>query len=55
MWRVVYFVLSCIVLAVDYFILKHFNYQTLTVFIISAVLVFLFEFLFIRKKTSKIL
>ena len=55
MWRVVYFVLSCIVLAVDYFILKHFNYQTLTVFIISAVLVFLFEFLFIRKKTSKII
>ncbi|KLI43430.1 PIN/TRAM domain-containing protein [Brachyspira hyodysenteriae] len=55
MWRVVYFVLSCIVLAVDYFILKHFNYQTLTVFIISAILVFLFEFLFIRKKTSKII
>lgn len=54
MWRIVYFVLSCIVLAVDYFILKHFNYKTLTVFIISAVFVFLFEFLFIRKKSSKI-
>ncbi|PTY39318.1 PIN/TRAM domain-containing protein [Brachyspira hampsonii] len=54
MWRVVYFVLSCIVLALDYFILKHFNYKTLTVFIISAVLVFLFELMFIRKKSSKI-
>ncbi|WP_300369701.1 PIN domain-containing protein [Brachyspira sp.] len=54
MWRVVYFVLSAIVLAVDYFILKHFNYKTLTIFIISAVFIFLFELLFIRKQSSKI-
>lgn len=54
MWRIVYFLLSCIILAVDYFILRHFDYQILTVFIISSVLIFLFEFLFIRKSSSKI-
>ncbi|WP_300716477.1 PIN domain-containing protein, partial [uncultured Brachyspira sp.] len=53
MWRAAYFILSCIVLTADYFILKHFNYKTLTVFVISSVFIFLFEFLFIRKKSSK--
>ncbi len=54
MWRVVYFVLYCIALILNYFISKNFNYKTLTAFITSSVFIFLFEFFFIRKKSSKI-
>lgn len=54
MWRAVYFIIYCIILILDYFIFNNFTYKTLTVFIFSSIVIFLFEFLFIRKKSSKI-
>ncbi|WP_297204978.1 PIN domain-containing protein [uncultured Brachyspira sp.] len=54
MWRIVYFVVSFLIALIDYFQLKSFNKGTLFIFLLSSALIFLFEFLFIRKKSSKI-
>ena len=54
MWRVVYFVIFFVIALIDYYQFKNFNYRTLLIFCVSSVLIFLFEFLLIRKKSSKI-
>lgn len=54
MWRIAYFAVSFLIALIDYFQLKSFNNRTLLIFLLSSVLIFLFEFLFIRKKSSKI-
>ncbi|ADG71602.1 TRAM domain-containing protein [Brachyspira murdochii] len=54
MWRIVYFVISFLIALMDYYFTKTFNYKTVSIFLLSAVLIFLFEFLLIRKKSSKI-
>ena len=54
MWRIVYFVISFLIALMDYYFTKTFNYKTISIFLLSAVLIFLFEFLLIRKKSSKI-
>ena len=53
MWRIAYFAVSFLIALIDYFQFKSFNYRTLLIFLVSSILVFLFEFLFIRKKSSK--
>ena len=54
MWRVVYFVIFFVIALIDYYQFKNFNYRTLLIFCVSSVLIFLFEFLLVRKKSSKI-
>lgn len=54
MWRIVYFVISFLIALMDYYFTKTFNYKTISIFLLSAVLIFLFEFVLIRKKSSKI-
>ena len=54
MWRIVYFVISFLIALMDYYFTKTFNYKTVSIFLLSVVLIFLFEFLLIRKKSSKI-
>ena len=54
MWRIVYFVISFLIALMDYYFTKTFNYKTVSIFLLSAVLIFLFEFVLIRKKSSKI-
>ncbi|MEI0478836.1 PIN/TRAM domain-containing protein [Brachyspira pulli] len=54
MWRVVYFIISFVIALLDYYQLKAFNYRTLLIFLVSTVLIFLFEYFFIRKKAPKI-
>ena len=54
MWRIVYFVISFLIALMDYYFTKTFNYKTVSIFLLSVVLIFLFEFVLIRKKSSKI-
>lgn len=54
MWRIVYFIISFLIALMDYYFTKTFNYKTVSIFLLSAVLIFLFEFVLIRKKSSKI-
>ena len=55
MWRAVYFFISLLIaLFVYLYYDKNFNSKALIIFLISALLIFLFEFFLIRKKSSKI-
>lgn len=54
MWRIVYFILSLLIALLFHLYDKNFSSKTLTIFFISAILIFLFEFFLIRKKSSKI-
>jgi len=53
MWRIVYVFLSFLIALLDYLYSKDFNLRTLIIFLASVLLVILFEFYFIRKKSSK--
>ena len=54
MWRIVYFILSLLIALLFHLYDENFNSKTLIIFLISAFLIFSFEFFLIRKKSSKI-
>lgn len=53
MWRIVYFFISFLIALLDYQYYQNLSVGTFVIFFISALIVFLFEFLLIRKQSSK--